>query len=475
MFVVSARRTSRRSLPDWRKRYLRSVTIADLCAAVVAVTAVFLLHLKNDLTWQYETLEIALPFLWIVVLRITGGYDSDFIALGAEESRKVLESGLIFIAALVIISDYTDHWYSRNYLLIAMLGVIVLDLFARFAVRRWFQRLRSAGRCMSSLLVVGHEESVAEFVTEVRRDKYHGFYVPAVCLAQSSEQAKIAGVPVFGGLDDIAGVARRIGADAVAVLPSPEIDSAGLRSLAWELEKFGALLYLSPNLLDVSAGRTRIRPIAGLTLLHVSRPQLSAGRLFLKDVFDRCAAGIALILLSPLMLGIAVAIRLSDKGPSLFTQTRVGKDGRVFKIYKYRTMVVDAEQRLSQLMAGSEIDGVLFKMRRDPRITEIGARLRRWSVDELPTLFNVLKGDMSLVGPRPALPSEAATYAYHVRRRMVVKPGITGLWQINGRSDLSWEESVRLDLRYVENWSFMLDLQILWKTISVLFRGSGAY
>jgi lipopolysaccharide/colanic/teichoic acid biosynthesis glycosyltransferase len=218
---------------------------------------------------------------------------------------------------------------------------------------------------------------------------------------------------------------------------------------ATEAEKFGTLLYLSPNLLDVSAAWTRVRPIAGLTLLLVSRPQLSAGRLFFKNVFDRRAAGIALILLSPLMLGIAAAIRLSDKEPSLFTQVRVGKDGRVFRLYKYRTMVVDAEQRLSQLMASSEIDGVLFKLRRDPRVTDIGVRLRRWSLDELPSFFNVLRGDMSLVRPRPALPSEAATYAYHVRRRLVVKPGITGLWQVNGRSDLSWEESVRLLTRPV--------------------------
>jgi lipopolysaccharide/colanic/teichoic acid biosynthesis glycosyltransferase len=153
----------------------------------------------------------------------------------------------------------------------------------------------------------------------------------------------------------------------------------------------------------------------------------------------------------------------------------VGKDGRVFRIYKFRTMVVDAEQRRAELAASNDHDGVQFKIRKDPRITAVGAYLRRWSIDELPQLINVFLGDMSLVGPRPALPEEAARYADHVRRRLVVKPGLTGLWQVNGRSDLSWDESVRLDLRYVENWSFALDVQILWKTISVLMRGSGAY
>jgi lipopolysaccharide/colanic/teichoic acid biosynthesis glycosyltransferase len=170
-----------------------------------------------------------------------------------------------------------------------------------------------------------------------------------------------------------------------------------------------------------------------------------------------------------------VAIRLHDRGPALFTQVRVGKDGHMFRIYKFRTMVVDAEKRRNQLLESNDTDGVLFKLRNDPRVTAVGAHLRRWSIDELPQLFNVLLGQMSLVGPRPALPDEAARYAEHVRRRLVVKPGLTGLWQVNGRSDLNWEESVRLDLRYVENWSFVLDLQILWKTISVMVRGSGAY
>jgi lipopolysaccharide/colanic/teichoic acid biosynthesis glycosyltransferase len=184
---------------------------------------------------------------------------------------------------------------------------------------------------------------------------------------------------------------------------------------------------------------------------------------------------VALILLSPLMVLLCLMIWLHDQGPALFTQTRVGKNGRVFRLYKFRTMVVDAEHRKADLLASNDHDGILFKLRKDPRITAVGAHLRRWSVDELPQLMNVLLGEMSLVGPRPALPDEAARYADHVRRRLVVKPGLTGLWQVSGRSNLSWEESVRLDLRYVENWSFALDLQIMWKTCSALVRRSGAY
>jgi exopolysaccharide biosynthesis polyprenyl glycosylphosphotransferase len=259
------------------------------------------------------------------------------------------------------------------------------------------------------------------------------------------------------------------------VLACQEVDGVRLRILAWELEKTGTDLCLSPALLDVAGPRTTIRPTAGLTLLHVDHPQLTGPRLVVKGLFDRCVAAVALILLAPVLAALAGVIWLSDRGPALFTQTRVGKNGHVFRIYKFRTMVADAEQRRLQLLASNDSDGVLFKLRRDPRVTAVGVHLRRWSIDELPQLLNVLLGHMSLVGPRPALPDEAEEYAEHVRRRLVVRPGLTGLWQVNGRSDLSWDESVRLDLRYVENWSFALDLQILWKTISAIVRGSGAY
>jgi len=328
---------------------------------------------------------------------------------------------------------------------------------------------------MSTVVAVGHRQAVCDLITELRRDKYHGMTVVAACIAGVDDQRPVAGVPVFGGLNDIATVVRRCAADSVAVLGCPELDAVKLRTLAWELEKTGTDLCVAPALLDVAGPRTTVRPVAGLTLLHVDHPQLSGPRLILKDLFDRSVAGLALVLLAPILAVLALAIRLSDRGPALFTQIRVGKEGRSFRIYKFRTMVVDAEQRKAELMADNDSDGVLFKMRRDPRVTAVGERLRRWSVDELPQLVNVFRGEMSLVGPRPALPAEAAEYAEHVRRRLVVKPGLTGLWQVNGRSDLSWEESVRLDLRYVENWSFALDLQILWKTVSVIFRGSGAY
>jgi exopolysaccharide biosynthesis polyprenyl glycosylphosphotransferase len=322
---------------------------------------------------------------------------------------------------------------------------------------------------------VGHELAVADLVTELGRDGYHGLNVVGACVVQPGELDELAGVPVYGGLDDITAAVKAFGADTVAVTACPEMNGIRLRGLAWELEKTGTDLCVSPALLDVAGPRTTIRPTAGLTLLHVDHPQLTGIRLVIKDLFDRCAAAAALVMLAPVMALLAISIRLHDGGPALFTQVRIGKDGREFLIYKFRTMVVDAEKQQAELLTINDSDGVLFKLRKDPRVTAVGAYLRRWSMDELPQLFNVFLGDMSLVGPRPAVPDEVAKYAEHVRRRLVVKPGLTGLWQVNGRSDLSWDESVRLDLRYAENWSFALDLQILWKTISALVKGAGAY
>ena len=331
------------------------------------------------------------------------------------------------------------------------------------------------GKCMHSVVAVGHELAVADLVTELGRDGYHGLNVVGACVVQPGELDELAGVPVYGGLDDITAAVKAFGADTVAVTACPEMNGVRLRGLAWELEKTGTDLCVSPALLDVAGPRTTIRPTAGLTLLHVDHPQLTGIRLVIKDLFDRCAAAAALVMLAPVMALLAISIRLHDGGPALFTQVRIGKDGREFLIYKFRTMVVDAEKQQAELLTINDSDGVLFKLRKDPRVTAVGAYLRRWSMDELPQLFNVFLGDMSLVGPRPAVPDEVAKYAEHVRRRLVVKPGLTGLWQVNGRSDLSWDESVRLDLRYAENWSFALDLQILWKTISALVKGAGAY
>jgi exopolysaccharide biosynthesis polyprenyl glycosylphosphotransferase len=411
----------------------------------------------------------------MTVLLVIGGYEKRFIGSGSDEFRKVLNAGVTLTAGLALISYALNDELSRAYLVISMPAVVVLDLLARLALRKRLHRLRRAGLRMSTVVAVGREAAVSDLISELRREPHHGLMVVAACLADNEAASEVAGVPVVGDLEDAADVVRRWDADTAAVLSCAEMDGVKLRQLAWQLEKTGTDLCVAPALLDVAGPRTTIRPTAGLTLLHVDHPQLSGPRQVLKDLFDRCAAALALVLLFPLMLAIALMIRWSDRGPALFAQTRVGKDGELFKIYKFRTMVVDAEARFAEVRKQNDNDGVIFKMYNDPRVTSVGAQLRKWSLDELPQLFNVLIGNMSLVGPRPALPEQTALYADHVRRRLVVKPGVTGMWQVNGRSNLSWEETVRLDLRYVENWSLALDLQILWKTFSVVLKRSGAY
>ena len=459
----------------WMRTYVRQVAIADFAAAVVAAIAAAGVRFGVNPNGRYLVLSLVLPLLWVVAVRLFGGYEWRFLGTGADEFRRVLNAGLSLTGALALISYAVNNELSRVYLIVSMQVIVVLDLVVRFALRKRLHHLRQRGECMSTVVAVGHEMAVSQLISELRREPYQGLKVVAACLAGASGVSEVNGVPVVGDLDDTASVVGNVNAAMVAVLSCPEMDGVKLRTLAWELEKTGTDLCVAPALLDVAGPRTTVRPAAGLTLLHVDHPQLSGPRQIVKDLFDRCAALLLLTVLAPLMLAIAVAIRFSDHGPALFIQTRVGKDGRPFKIYKFRTMVMDAEARLVEVRKQNDFDDVLFKVRADPRVTPVGARLRKSSLDELPQLINVLRGEMSLVGPRPSLPEEAAKYAVHVRRRLVVKPGMTGLWQVNGRSELSWEETVRLDLRYVENWSFALDLQILWKTFFVIFRGAGAY
>jgi exopolysaccharide biosynthesis polyprenyl glycosylphosphotransferase len=420
-------------------------------------------------------LTVSLPLLWWVSVALARGYDVRFIGLGSEEFRRVLNAAVSLTGAVAIVSYAVRSDIARGYLVIALPSAAVLDLIARFVLRKRLHRQRRAGAFMHRTIAVGSADAVAELIAELRRETYHGLSVVGACLSAAAPPGEVAGVPVCGGLERIQAAVSDLAADTVAVLASPQLNGVRLRHLAWQLERTGTDLCVAPAVMDVAGPRTTIRPVAGLPLLHVDHPEFAGARQVIKGTFDKVVALTALIMLAPLMACIALAVRLSDGGPALFRQTRVGRDERLFTVYKFRTMVSDAEKQKSALQAQNEGNGLLFKIRDDPRITPIGAWLRRYSLDELPQLLNVLKGDMSLVGPRPALSAEAAEYDYYVRRRLAVKPGVTGLWQVSGRSDLSWEEAVRLDVRYVEQWSLMLDLQILWKTWSAVIRGSGAY
>ena len=462
---------------DWAGTYRRRTAAADCaCALAAGLLAAGLRFASTGYVPEmYLICTALLPALWWAAVSLAGGYDARFVGLGSDEFRRILNAAVSLTAAMVLLSYAAKLDLARGYMAIALPSAAALDLIVRYVFRKNLHRLRKRGLCTRRVVVVGHAQAVAELVTTLRRDSYHGLSVVAACVADAAQGEEVAGVPLAGELGSVTAAVSRFGADGVAVLSCPEMDGVRLRELAWELEKTDTDLCVAPALLDVAGPRTTIRPVAGLPLLHVDHPELAGGRQVVKAAFDKVTALLALILLAPVLAAIAVAIRLSDRGPAFYQQARVGRDGRCFTLYKFRTMVVGADQQKAQLAAFNQADGALFKIRQDPRVTRIGAWLRHWSLDELPQLFNVLRGDMSLVGPRPALPEEAARYACHVRRRLVVKPGITGLWQVSGRSDLPWDEAVRLDIRYVENWSFALDLQILWKTGSAVIHRSGAY
>ncbi|MFU8876001.1 sugar transferase [Micromonospora sp. SL4-19] len=456
--------------------------LVGLASAVVALTLRFGSATAEPYNRGYLWLTVVLPFVWMVALTLNRAYESRYLFVGNDEYARVFRSGIALTATLAVISLAFEFRLARGYLLIAMPLVTVAGVAMRYLVRYNLHRSWACGERLHRVVLVGHERAVAEMTRRLRRERFHGLGVVGACLPYSpaghGEGPAVGPLPpVLGTFEDVATAAGRAGADTVVVLSCPEMAGAALRRLGWQLERDDIDLIVASNLVDVAGDRTTIRPVDGLPMLHVEHPRLKGGRRFLKEVVDRVSALLLLVSAAPLLLVIAVLIRQARGagGAAIFRQVRVGKNGRPFVIYKFRTMYVDAEDRLAELLDRNETGGELFKMRHDPRVTPIGRWLRRLSLDELPQLVNVLKGDMSLVGPRPPLPREVANYPSDMRRRLVVKPGLTGLWQVSGRSDLSWEESIRLDLSYVENWSLTMDLTILVRTLSAVVRSSGAY
>ncbi len=470
-----------RAASVWESRYLTVAALVDLACAFLAAVAAYEIryHTRINPPDVYLALTFGLPLLWWASVALSGGYDSRIVGSGAEEFHRILRAGVSLTACVAIFSYATKVDLARGYVVLALPSLTALDLLARYGLRKRLHRQRRLGICTRRAVVVGPERTVSEMITALGRDSSHGLHIVAACVPGGRRRrAEIAGIPISGGMDSVTAAVHQFRADTVAVVNCAQMDSVRLRELAWALEGTGTDLCVAPALLDLAGPRTTIRPVAGLPLVHLDHAKLTGPQRIAKGVFDRTLAASALLLLAPLLIAVACAIHFSDGGPVLFRHIRIGKDGRPFTLYKFRSMVVDAESRKADLEAINEVNGVLFKIRRDPRLTPLGARMRRWSIDEVPQLLNVLRGEMSMVGPRPwaTLPYEKAVGAEgHVPRRLAVKPGLTGLWQVSGRADLPWEESVRLDLRYVEHWSLALDLQIMWKTARAVARGTGAY
>jgi exopolysaccharide biosynthesis polyprenyl glycosylphosphotransferase len=413
----------------------------------------------------------------MAVIGMSRCYEARFVGSGTDEYKRIGNASIRVVAVVALVCYAFKLDVARGFVAVVLPVGLALLLVGRYTARMMLYRARRAGRCSHRVLVVGAPNHVEHLVRQLRREPLAGLQVVGACLAGRGGPIDVDGfsVPVVGSLSTIAAAMAQVQADSVAVAASPGINAEALRRLAYELEGTGVDLLVAPALTNITGTRISIRPVAGLPLLHVDEPELTGGRKLLKGAFDRSLALGLLVLLLPLILGICLVVAATTRGPVLFRQIRVGRDGSLFCVWKFRSMYADAEARRSSLEELNEHEGVLFKMRNDPRITPVGQFLRKYSLDELPQLVNVLRGQMSLVGPRPPLPSEVEKYEGHAHRRLLVKPGITGLWQVSGRSNLSWEDTVRLDLQYVENWSLGLDLAVLAKTLLAVVRGSGAY
>ncbi|GAA2541864.1 sugar transferase [Winogradskya consettensis] len=461
----------------WEARYVKLLLLVDFGAAVIATLAAFVLRFQGAAyaDW-YIVLSVLIPPAWVGLLALSHAYERRVLFVGGEEYQRVIRAG-VHLTLVIVLASYVAHTdIARGYLLIALVLTTFLALSGRFALRKILQRARRGGACMHRVLVLGHVPAVAKMTGQLHRRYHHGFQVIGACLPLDQiADGKTLDVPIYGGLGAAANSAAAAGADTVMVLSCPELDGPMLRRLAWELERDDIDLIVSSSLVDTAGDRITVRPVDGLPMMHIEHATLSGGRRLVKAVFDVAVALGLLVLLAPVFLAVALVIKLDTGGPVFFRQVRVGRGGETFRMNKFRTMHVDAEARLAAMRQAAEGDGVLFKMRDDPRVTRAGRILRRYSLDELPQLINVLLGQMSLVGPRPPLPAEVEQYPDDMRRRLVVRPGMTGLWQVSGRSDLSWEDSIRLDIRYVENWSLTVDLVILMRTAMAVMRGSGAY
>ncbi len=476
-----------RSLRARQRAYVRGLMASDVVTITAAVLLGYLARFEGEVviigaaspTVPYIPVSALLVFAWLTALRLLRCYDDQVIGYGAEQYRRVLTASFRLAATIAISLYLLDIGVSRGFLVISFaLGTAGL-VGVRFVVNQRLHRARTMGKGWSRrVLVVGDAAHVVELVRQLRRVPYTGYQVVGACIPdalRAPEPQRLDDVPVVGSFRTILEGIAAVGADTVAVTASSELTASRLRRLGWQLEGTDIDMVVAPALTDVAGPRIHTRPVAGLPLIHVEAPEFQGGKKAVKELVDRVGALAVLVLVAPLCLIIALAIKLTSPGPVLFRQVRVGRGAQHFHLFKFRTMVDGAHAMRDILADRNESDGLLFKIRDDPRVTRVGRWLRRWSLDELPQLLNVVLGQMSLVGPRPPLPEEVARYDGDVARRLLVKPGITGLWQVSGRSDLSWEDGVRLDLYYVENWSLATDLVILWKTVGAVLRQQGAY
>jgi exopolysaccharide biosynthesis polyprenyl glycosylphosphotransferase len=470
----------------WERRLATSLVVIDAVAIVLGLGAVALAGaslVPDGEPWWNGWLSddlvvgVGVAIVWSSALALSGAYDARSVGVGSEEYRRLTIGAIRALAAVVLVAFLVGESLQPAAVLAGLAVALVGSGALRQVARKQLHRLRAAGRCTRRVLVVGTEASVRDVVEHLRRASFAGYVVVGACVPGGADTPlDDVDVPIVGDPAVIADALVATRAETLAVADPAVVPGAALRGLGWQLEGTGVELIVVPAVTEVAGPRISVRPVAGVPMLHVEEPSLSGAARAAKNVFDRAFALVAAVVLAPLLIAIAVAIRCTSRGPVLFRQTRVGRRGEEFEMLKFRTMVDGAHERVADVRPlVADPDHVLFKLPEDPRITRVGRWLRKHSLDELPQLWNVVTGRMSVVGPRPPLPEEVARYASPVHRRLLVKPGLTGLWQVSGRADLSWDDAVRLDLYYVENWSWVLDALILARTVPAVIRGRGAY
>ncbi|WP_375389633.1 sugar transferase [uncultured Amnibacterium sp.] len=420
----------------------------------------------------YPVVSLALAALWLLALGVLDTRDEDEIGNGSTEYRRVIRAGIATFVLLIVVGFFLGIDLSRIWTGVVVPAGTALLVLSRWAWRKRLVARRAAGLDSHRVVLVGSTDTVVRTALDLARHPAHGYHVVGVALTDGASHGSVADLPIVGRVDDVPTALRVLGADTVMATSSEHLSAERIRDLAWHLDPKHHLV-VAPSLTDVGGSRIHLRPAAGLPLIHVETPhQAGAGRVA-KRLFDVAAASIGLVLLAPVLAVIAILIQRDSSGGVLYRQERIGRDGEPFSILKFRSMSADADARRAELTDDSGKG--MFKMPDDPRVTRVGKVLRRFSLDELPQLINVVRGEMSLVGPRPALPSEVSEYDRRELRRLAVTPGLSGLWQVSGRSDLDWADGIRLDLYYVENWSMTQDLQILWRTARAVATSTGAY
>jgi exopolysaccharide biosynthesis polyprenyl glycosylphosphotransferase len=471
--------------PNWTRHYVVALLIADLAAALTATLACWALRPTSDrtsvtvLSWHvhYWLLALITPPIWLCALAVGGAYRRRRASQGLGDYRLPAVTALRLAGFISILAFAFHISLSRLFVVVYFPVLLAASLLLRRACRQVLSALRRHGHALRRMLLVGDETCVAKFANYIVRSPTREYRLIGACIpgGKSWVGAGTSRVSVVGQPDDVVMVAQARDVDTVLIVGHPHLERTNLQEIAWRIERSGRNLLIGPDVVDLAGPRISVAAIGGLPLLHIGDPLIGVHRHTIKACYERVFALLLLILLVPVGIGVALAIMIDSGRPIFYRQLRVGFKGRPFTILKFRSMDRGAEAEQARLNDSNDHDGVLFKMRTDPRVTRVGKWLRRYSIDELPQLLNILKGDMVLIGPRPCLPSEATKFEEAAQRRFLARPGLTGLWQVSGRSDIPWEEAVRLDLYYVENWSPWMDLMIAWRTVKVLMTGSGGY